>query len=223
MDLLADVRARNNRLVKLVDGLTDAEVRADSALPGWSRGHVLSHVAYVGLAFARQVDYAADGRLVDMYDGGRPARDAAIEAGAGRSAVQFRQAVAESVEAFDRAVERLGPDDLDRPVVYRDGVVRDVLNSHWRELEIHTTDLRLGYTSSEWSPEFCEHLIGHLLEPRSPEGVRLVLVDRERRWAAGAGTPVEVRGELTDLAAWLAGREPVGALEGALPELVPWP
>jgi maleylpyruvate isomerase len=223
MDLLSDVRARNTRLVKLVEGLTDAEARGDSALPGWSRGHVLSHLAYLSTAFARQVDHAVDGKLVEVYDGGRPARDAAIEAGSGRPAAELRQGIVDAVDVFERAVARLGPDDLDRPVIYRAGVVRDVLDSHWRELEIHTTDLRLGYTTADWTPEFCAHVIDYLLAARSPEGVRLVLVAQEQEWAGGDGRAVEVRGALTDLTAWLAGRQPKGVLDGAVPELAPWP
>ena len=220
MDLLADVRARNTDLIKLVAGVTDAEARADSALPGWSRGHVLTHLANAATAFARQVDHAVDGRLVAVYDGGRPARDAAIEAGAGQPATVLRQRIHDSAAAFERAVRRLGPDDLGLPVTYRDGVVQDVLDSHWREVEIHSTDLLLGRTSADWTPEFCEHLFDYLLAARSPDGVRLVLRAGDRVWSGGSGTPVEVSGERTDLAAWLAGRK---RLDGAVPELSPWP
>jgi maleylpyruvate isomerase len=214
-----------DRLRALLPGLTDEAVRAPSPLPGWTRGHVLSHIEGVGLALARQARYALRGQLIDVYDGGRPARDAAIEAGHRRSAPQFTAALAAALDEIDASWAAVEPGDWERPARYRDGVLLDAGLAWWRELEIHTVDLDLGRAIADWSPEFCAHTVD-FLAPRIPAGVRLTCTapDGGHRLTVGTGSPVEVTGTLPDLAAWLAGRHPQTPLTGdPLPRLGPWP
>ena len=217
------VWAANTRLPGLLHGLTDNAVHADSVLPGWSRGHVLAHIAGVGKALARQVEYALEDRKIDVYDGGRPARDAGIDNNATNPAADLVEAAVAASAAFDRALAKIGPDDWNRSVVYRDGTLVEVVQAYWREIEIHSTDLRLGYTPATWSPEFSDHLLT-FTAARAPEGVRVVLLaDDGETWTWGSGEAVEVRGARNDLAAWAAGRTPVGSLSGELPDLKPYP
>ncbi|MFJ5678131.1 maleylpyruvate isomerase family mycothiol-dependent enzyme [Streptomyces sp. NPDC093097] len=228
------VEAGQARLRALLPGLTDTAIREPSALPGWSRAHVLAHIEGIGLAMARQARYALRGESIDPYDGGRPARAAAIEAGARRDAAALRAAVAQALAEASAAWAAVGPDDWSRPVRYRDGALRGALLAWWRELTIHTSDARLGPGPQQWPPELCHHLLDHLA-PRAPEGVRLVLEPVDvpaavRRYGPADAPVVTVRGPLTALAAWLAGRTPHTRLgceragtAGPLPELGPWP
>lgn len=208
---LAEALAGHARLSALLTGLTDDDVRAPSALPGWSRAHVLSHIEEVGSALARQTRYAARGELVEMYDGGRAiGRDAAIEAGSRRTAKELRRAVGRTLAEAAEAWTALEPDGWALPVRYRDGDTTTALLCWWRELEIHTVDARLGRGSGDWSREFCGRLLDHLTPA---EGLTLAATDGPGvRWY-GTGTAVTVRGALTDLAAWLAGRRPQGPLD----------
>ncbi len=226
--LVTAILRAHSRLGGAIEPLTDAHVRAPSLLPDWSRGHVLAHISGIGAAAARQLEYARRGEQVDVYDGGRPARDAAIEAAAPAPAADHVHAVHRATERVEQALTALAPADWSRPVRYRDGVVRDMALAWWREIEIHTTDLDLGLDAAGWSGVLCEHLTDFLAE-RVPAGTRLVLASPdgwERVLGAGA-TPVVVRGSRTDLVAWLAGRkspQPVRADDGAqLPILDPWP
>ncbi|MDT0341104.1 maleylpyruvate isomerase family mycothiol-dependent enzyme [Streptomyces litchfieldiae] len=221
------VLAAHERLGALAAGLTEEAVRAPSALPGWSRAHLFSHIEGVCRALARQAEYALRGELVEVYDGGRPTRDAAIEAGAARGADELREAVAGALAAAGAVWRSVGPDDWARPVRYRDGELRAALRAWWREAEIHGADALLGPGPDDWSRAFCDHALD-FLAPRAPEGARLVLVatDGPERRAFGTGEPVTVRGRLTDLTAWLAGRTAPGPLDAdpaPLPELGPWP
>ncbi|WP_432096679.1 maleylpyruvate isomerase family mycothiol-dependent enzyme [Streptomyces sp. bgisy100] len=221
------VLAAQRRLDGLLDGLTDAVVRAPSALPGWSRAHVLAHLEGVGAALARQARYATRGETVEVYDGGRPARDAAIEAGAERSAEDLRWAVRSMLGSAEEVWSGLGPEQWRLPVRYRDGEVTTALLAWWREVEMHTADLLLGHGPNGWSRAFCAHALD-FLAPRAPEGgLTLVAADGPEVRTLGTGErPVTVRGALTDLTAWLAGRVPedrVDAEPGPLPELRPWP
>ncbi|WNI19305.1 maleylpyruvate isomerase family mycothiol-dependent enzyme [Actinacidiphila sp. ITFR-21] len=224
-DLRLALDAGHLRLRELLGGLTQEAARAPSALPGWTRGHVLSHIEGVGLALARQARYALRGRLIEVYDGGRAGRNAAIEAGQRRGAPRLRAALADALDEIEASWSAVGPDDWGRPVRYRDGTLFDAGLAWWRELEIHTADALLGRGVADWSEPFCAHLV-EFLAPRVPVGVELSLtaVDGPWSWTRGTGTPVAVRGRLTDLAAWLAGRHPVGPLTGdPLPDLEPWP
>ncbi|MBP2327724.1 uncharacterized protein (TIGR03083 family) [Kibdelosporangium banguiense] len=103
---LTDVVAGHARLNLMVKDLTDEQARGDSALPGWTRGHVLTHIANVGYALARQVLH---GTKFEMYDGGQAGRDAAIEAGAGRSAAELREDVLQSSAELEKVWADLGP------------------------------------------------------------------------------------------------------------------
>ncbi|SDO26131.1 maleylpyruvate isomerase [Actinacidiphila guanduensis] len=223
--LQAALAEGQDRLRALLPGLTDELLRAPSALPGWSRGHVLTHIEGVGLALARQARYALRGTLIDVYDGGRPARDAAIEAGHRRSAPQLRSALADALDEVEASWAAVGPDDWDRPVRYRDGALLDAGRAWWRELEIHTVDARLGRTSADWSLPLCTYLVDYLA-PRVPAGYQVAFTATDTGWSAvrGSGREIEVRGRICDIAAWLAGRVPEAPLEGGpLPQLADWP
>ncbi|KAF4410652.1 maleylpyruvate isomerase family mycothiol-dependent enzyme [Streptomyces lycii] len=223
---LDTVLAGHARLSAAVAGLTDAEARAPSALPGWSRAHVLSHIEGIGAALARQARYAVRGELIELYDGGRAVgRDAAIEAGAQRTADELRTALGQALAGAESAWRALGPADWSLPTRYRDGDAAAALLCWWRELEIHTVDARLGAGPRDWSRDFCGHALD-FLAPRAPAGgLTLVATDGPETRSAGAGG-VTVRGALGDLTAWMAGRAPEGPLRcdgAALPELGPWP
>ena len=107
--VVAAVLSGHQRLRTLLDGLTEAAAREPSALPGWSRAHVLAHIGGVGSALARQARFALRGELVEVYDGGRPARDAAIEVGSKRTADELRHAVTEALAEAEGAFTAVGP------------------------------------------------------------------------------------------------------------------
>lgn len=149
---LTDVKAAVTRLNTLLAGLDDATARAASGLPGWSRGHVITHIANFSEAMTRQVEEALQGRVVEMYDGGRPARDAGIEAGAHRPAVELTTHLERATTALVTAWDKVGPDDWTRPIQHRNSNLSAGLNATWRELAIHTVDLDLGITPTSWPP-----------------------------------------------------------------------
>jgi maleylpyruvate isomerase len=204
-------------LIAVVRALPQDAGREPSPLPGWTRGHVLAHVDGVCNALARQAEFAGHGKTVAPYDGGQAGRDAAIEVGSTRT-------TAEHVAALEAARERLAtawPDPGDAlwstPIAYRDGVLADALLAWWREARIHAVDATAGLEAAlgydTWDERFCAHLL-EFLAVRLPDDA----------------ADVELAGAPTDVAAWLAGREPAGEVTarraGAvvpLPDLGPWP
>ncbi|MER7011490.1 maleylpyruvate isomerase family mycothiol-dependent enzyme [Saccharopolyspora sp. NPDC000359] len=199
--------------------LTDEQVAAPSLLPGWTRGHVLAHLADNARAFARVSAHALRGELVDAYDGGQAERDAIIEGLAGDGSEEHRARLARHSAALEAVWSQAGEADWDRPVRFRNGDLAGIVRMRWREVWIHLVDLDIGVGPERWSAEFSGHAIEFLL-PRLPEGFALRATDGDRTWSTGA---VEITGRAHDLAAWLAGRTPERTPNGPLPDLGPWP
>ncbi|MFH8499782.1 maleylpyruvate isomerase family mycothiol-dependent enzyme [Streptomyces coeruleorubidus] len=211
-------------LARLVGPLDDDQVRAASALPGWSRGHVLAHLADNARMFARLAEHALRGELVPAYDGGVDERNAIIEAGAGRSAAGHRAELAARTAELEAVWARLGDADWGRPVTFRNADVAATVYARWREAWIHMADLDLGVRPEDWPAELACHAIDFLL-CRLPTGTGVRAEDVPREWSVGDRTGTMVTGRVRDLAAWLAGRTPATspvAAEG-LPALGPWP
>ncbi|MGW6280637.1 maleylpyruvate isomerase family mycothiol-dependent enzyme [Kribbella sp. NPDC055071] len=220
---LTDVKTIAAELISLVADIDDQTARADSGLPGWSRGHVMTHIANFSEAMTRQVEEALQGGLVEVYDGGRPARDAAIEAGADRPAAELSSHLTQAVTTLLASWEKVSPTDWPLPILHRNSNLSAGLQATWRELTIHTADLNLGYTPADWSPDFCRHLLD-FLTPRTPDGIHLILEPTDStRWETGSGEERVLTGTLTDLTAWYAGRTPPNPIHGQAPDLLSWP
>jgi maleylpyruvate isomerase len=221
-------RSTERLLATLRERLADRDVAEPSLLPGWTRGHVLTHLARNADSHRRRIEAASRREVVDQYPGGYDGRASEINAGAARSAANLIADVASSAQAVQLAWERL-PDSLwDQPTRDVAGTMRparELPARRWQELEFHHLDLDLGYRPIHWPAEFVEEWLDRLvrgLPARLPEGVSVVLVatDRDsRQWLSGEGMPVTLEAPGCQLLAWLAGRPP--ELTGA-PPLRPW-
>jgi maleylpyruvate isomerase len=229
-EIVERVGEAHERERALIAPLTPADLAVASPLPGWSRAHLLAARLAFTHAALRQIHYASADRTTPFYRGGtdpraadRAGRDAEVAAHVALPAEELVRAVVAATEVLDRAWSLVGPGDWARSARYRGrGTLLDVLFASWRESEVHIVDYELGRRPSGWSEAFCLHLFGYL-ERRVPEGVLLELSAEDgRTWRLGSGEPVRVRGPLTDLAAWLAGRSLDGALvceSGELPRI----
>jgi maleylpyruvate isomerase len=230
--LLEELRRAADVVASLTAKLSDQDVEAPSELPGWTRGHVLAHVTGISNAMARQLEFAARGETIELYDGGYEGRTRAIEMAAGHSLAEHRADLDAAMERALRAFGGLSDAGWRHPISYRGGVVFDGGLALWRELVIHATDLGTGRGPETWSRPFCEQLFD-FLAARVPEGNRYVLQPLGLPPVTiGSGSAATViSGMLTDIAAWLAGRTPtLGSLRATaaadgvdLPELLPWP
>ena len=212
---------------------SDAEVRAPSLLPGWTRGHVLAHIARNADGITRTLSGALRGVVVARYPDGVEGRNADIEAGARRDFVELAADVRESADRLDRlfsAVADVGGWDLpteDRPA-------REYVLARWREVEIHRVDLAGAYTADEWPADFVAYLLPRLadgvaerattplrIEVTSEGSVTTELADRV--WTSGSGDPARVTGPDWALLAWLVGRPAAAAsVLGEIPDLARW-
>jgi maleylpyruvate isomerase len=234
--LLEELRGAADVVAATTAKLTEQDIEAPSELPGWTRGHVLAHLAGISNAMARQVEFAARGETIELYDGGYEGRTRAIESAAGHTLAQHRTdldaALERALDAFAGLAASAGPAGWRQPISYRGGVVFDGGMALWRELIIHATDLGTGRGPETWSRPFCEQLFD-FLAARVPGGNRYVLqpLGLPPVTIGSGGTATVISGMLTDIAAWLAGRTPtLGSLRATaaadgvdLPELLPWP
>ncbi|WP_407547579.1 maleylpyruvate isomerase family mycothiol-dependent enzyme [Streptomyces sp. Pv4-95] len=222
---VAAVLEAHRTLERLVAGLNDQQVAEVSALPGWSRGHVLAHLTDNARMFARLAEHALRGELVAGYDGGMDERNAIIEATAGRSATEHRAQLAAHTAGLEAAWERAGEVDWNRPVTFRNADLAATVFARRREAWIHMVDLDLGVRSDDWPEDLAAHAIDFLLV-RLPAGTLIRAEDGGRQWSVGGGPPgAAVTGAVRDLAAWLAGRTPTVSPVATeqLPALGPWP
>ncbi|WP_406456097.1 maleylpyruvate isomerase family mycothiol-dependent enzyme [Streptomyces sp. NBC_01622] len=222
---LKEITAAHERLRAEAAGLTEQDARAAIELPGWTRGHVLIHLADLSRAFARQARYAVEDRTVEVYDGGRPTRDRRIEELHDRPVEWLREQLKEGLTALEEAWAALGPDDWDLPCAYRNSPLFATQLAWWRETALHGVDLGAGDRSEDWSAALSAHVVT-FLQVRLPEGTSLVAEDTGQEWHKGTGDGAEVRGSLRSLAAWISGRPHPAApttTAAALPELTAWP
>ncbi|MFJ4875957.1 maleylpyruvate isomerase family mycothiol-dependent enzyme [Streptomyces sp. NPDC088745] len=218
--LLSDA---TDRLLADAAALDDDAVALPSRLPGWSRGHVLAHLARNGDALQNVLA----GRPMYVSAEGR---DADIERDAPRPLDVQLDDVRATADGFRRAAEAY--DDWSRTVELRNGVTDAASRIPFRrliEIELHHVDLGIGYELEDLPEEFVQREIEFLADRfgRHAQLPSIGLKDRAGRvWTTGGGLEehVSVEGAAPDLVGWLAGRRDGGALTvtgGALPVLPP--
>jgi maleylpyruvate isomerase len=166
--------------------LSDTAARAPSLLPGWSVGHVLTHIARNADSVVWRLQGAARGEQRDQYPGGLEQRRAEIEAGAGRSAVELVLDVQHTSSAVERTMAELSAAAWDAPSRTSRGVVetsRDAVLSRWREVVVHHGDL--GLAAVPFPPE----LVAAWLPRELPRLAERTDPARLLAWVIGRGDP----------------------------------
>lgn len=212
---LVQVTEATSRLTQRVDGLTDPEFSEPSLLPGWSRAHVVAHVARNAEGMVNLVSWALTGLPSPMYPS-MEARTAGIEEAAALPPAALRGLLLDSADALHVAMSRLV--DADDAALWRlllfgappSGTAPDVpaWTLGWarlREVEIHHLDLDAGLDPSDWPQPFVERMVDFL---------------------DGRGSAPAVTGDLAEVVAWRLGRgafRTVRGIDGSEPgEPPPW-
>ena len=100
------VRTATHRLLGETILVTDEQWRAASRLPGWTRGHLATHIARHADAICRLTQWARTGERQDMYSSPEH-RAAEIEAGAGRSGLDLQIDLDTSAGRLDSAFDEI--------------------------------------------------------------------------------------------------------------------
>jgi maleylpyruvate isomerase len=154
---LGHVSEAQARFDAAIAALTDEDVRAASRLPGWTIGHVLSHVARNADSHLRRTEASIAGETIDQYPGGFEGRAAEIEAGAHRSAADLVDDVRTTGERLDAAWRHVPPHawaGVTRDVGGAERALSALPSRRWQELEVHLVDLGIGPSHRDWSDDF---------------------------------------------------------------------
>jgi maleylpyruvate isomerase len=216
------------RYLEALTELDDDDVRAPSLLPGWTRAHLITHVARNADALANVLHGAQLGEVRAQYPSDAE-RDADIQAGAGRRAAELREDSVAAAGRWRQAAEQLHASHLDNLCERTPGgksyPARRVPLSRRTEIEVHHADLDIGYTAADWPADFVEALFKRRHRELATAGLGLTwrATDTGSTWTTGEGP--EVTGTAADLVWWLLGRGTGAGLacsEGQLPELGKW-
>lgn len=238
---LASIQEATERLQASAGELTDGQLREPSALPGWTRGHVLSHVARNADGLVNLLRWARTGARTPMY-ASREARDADIEAGSGRSAADLTADVRDSAAAFAAEAASLPEAAWQVPVevLTTEFPAYGVLQRRLSEVEIHHVDLAAGYRPADWPDDFVTASLPRVARSfagREDAPACLVQPAGLGPWA-GKGewfrigpdqpdqVPIAVSGPAAEVLGWLLGRCDGSGLRvdraDAPPVLPPW-
>ena len=151
--------ASHQRLLVGLDGLTDEQCRQPSMLPGWSRSHVLSHLANNAYSHVRMFEAASRGEETEQYEGGKPTRDIQIEAWSSLSAHQLVGHVRASIYALEGAWASATPATWSGFGIKSHAgggrvAIPDLVMMRWCETEVHHVDLNLNYSFESWDSTF---------------------------------------------------------------------
>lgn len=227
---ISGCKAAHARLHEIAAQLTDEIARRDTLLPGWTVGHLITHLARNADSLRGILEAALRGEMAAQYPGGPTQRTQDIERGASRSAQDLTGDLIEADRRLERAWEatpehvwvtglgrrRHGPTTIPEFVFLR-----------WREVEIHLVDLDLpNLGSPHWeglNPAYIDaelYELSRFLPARVPAASTIVLApgDRPSRAYGHGDDHIVLEASTGKLLAWLMGRGD----EPTWPILRPW-
>lgn len=216
-------------LIDTVSRMSDDDVGAPSVLPGWTRGHVITHLARNADALANVLHGAQLGEVRPQYRS-KEERDAAIQEGAARPAAELLEDLVAACGRWEQAANQVHVNRLDglgaRLPEGPTYPVRKVGLFRRTEVEVHHADLGAGYSAADWPADFVALLMDRRRKELERDGVALRVspTDTAEAWEAGDAGP-EVTGTAADVLWWLLGRGPGEGLacsEGSLPTIGRW-
>jgi maleylpyruvate isomerase len=163
--LLRATAASRRRMQASASRVTDDDCRGPSLLPGWTRGHVLTHWARNADGQSRMLLAAMRGEIAVQYPGGDAQRERDIEAEAARPARLILADVSAAIDQIEDVWRRMPADAWLRPTAARIGQRPAWMSvwARWRETEIHHVDLDAGYAHGHWPAEFVDLLLPRVL------------------------------------------------------------
>ena len=221
-DVLTAVDGQTAALLRTARTLDDG--RASSLCAGWTRGHVLTHLARNADGLGALVRSAVDGTGETMYTSPE-ARDDDIDAGAGRSAAELVDDVERTARALAEQLPRLGPEQAELRLERTPGLFvvkgKNIPFMRLREVVFHHVDLLAGFGFGDVDPEVQRLLVSEevrrLRAADPPPDLTLRTPDGDE-WTVGAGT-ASVSGDRGALLGWLGRGLTAGVAGDPLPRL----
>ena len=213
------MREGTSHLLATVAGLADDDLRAPSRLPGWTRAHVVGHVARNAEALTRLAAWARTGVETPMYADAHQ-RAAEIERSATLPAPALRDDLATTARQLDDALSVLTAEQWQAGLRSALGRAIPAAEVPWmrvREVWLHAVDLDTGASVADLPTGVLDLLLDDVTAGLTGKDdcppVVLDATDRDRVWmlgpdagdAATAGAST-VGDDAAGLVAWITGR-----------------
>ncbi|WP_112272519.1 maleylpyruvate isomerase family mycothiol-dependent enzyme [Lentzea terrae] len=224
------VRQATDVLYEVVEELDQAAVRGQSLLPGWTRGHVITHLARNADALVNLLTWARTGVEHQAYTS-RTDRDADIEEGARRILQVIKADLDSACVRFENACREMPAHSWRSEVTAPKGATipaSQVPLFRLREVWIHLIDLDYGVGFADLPADFVEEFLDDAVEQFAgrvdPFSIEVALPDGTQRiWTvSGPASRSSVSGSASAVLGWLTGRTDGSGLRGELPELPEW-
>ncbi len=148
-----EIDQATQRLLDTARIITEPDLRAPSLLPGWTRAHVLAHLARNADAMRTVLAGVRTAQDRPGYASAE-AREAGIEQDAGRPASELTGDLADSAMALRTVARQLPDDGWQVPVRMQNSGPRfpaaELLTRRLVEVELHHCDLGAGYGPADW-------------------------------------------------------------------------
>ena len=219
---LVAVDRHTGLLLGTAQSLDPGSLGEPSRCPGWTRGHVLTHVARNADALVNLVTNATTGSSTPMY-ATPESRETDIEAGAGRPLDEQVVDVESSAARFASAAAGLTEEMTDLPLVARNNtkVKAGYLPfMRLREVVLHHLDLDAGYGFADVDDDVVLWLLQDTVRRLSRDAETpsmSIRTDEGDVWSIGDGRPI-VSGSRADVLAWLT-RGVTTGMTGTLPTI----
>jgi len=213
LDLIDEVHRATDRLLSTVRALDEQAVTGPSGLPGWTRGHVLTHLARNADGLINLLTWAKTGVETPQYVS-MEQRDADIQAGAPRPLGEQLADLEAASARFAAAADDMPPQAWTAMVTWRSGRTNSAANIVWArlsEVEIHHLDLDAGYGSADWPLSFALRALRQTVDrfgrhpDRPPVVIRAPEVGHDLAVSTEPDAAV-VSGPAHAALAWLIGR-----------------
>ena len=207
--LMAEVDRATDRLLataRQLDG--EGALGAASLLPGWTRGHVLTHLARNADGLTNLLTWARTGVVTPQYPSWDK-RNEDIEAGADRPASEQVNDLREACARFAAAADAMPAEAWTVQLDLSSGP-QSAARVAWRrlrEVEVHHVDLDAGYGTGDWPDAFSHRLLRELVSGLEDFNLVVGATDLGHDLTIGdpSGAPT-VTGPAHALAGWLTGR-----------------
>ncbi|HSN11588.1 MAG TPA: maleylpyruvate isomerase family mycothiol-dependent enzyme [Propionibacteriaceae bacterium] len=209
-------RAATQRLLGDTISISDDDWLGPTALPGWTRAHVATHLARNADVLRRYVT-----RLASRPELERDDLVTDLEAGARRSPLDIQIDLDTSSGLLNDTFDKVTAEQWSTPL--HGGLegltVEDLPMMRLNEVVLHHVDLDCGFVMSDIDPRAAEWLLAWNVHRRTDlangPGIRLTTGSGQvLRVGSGFGMS-EVSGSAANLLGWLTGRLPRTAVSGA--------
>lgn len=220
--------------MNVVATLDDITAHRPSRLPGWTRGHVLSHLARHADGLVNLLIWARTDIEHPMYASGAD-RDADIEEGSQRILQLLQEDLAASNDRLFVAAATLPELGWETPVTGRQGQTFPASQIPWirlTELLIHLVDLDCEFDfddvvtlADDQLVTLIDDIVSTYETREDVPGLRLEVTlptHGRHTWYLGNGEPDVMRGPASAVLRWLTGRGASTELVGVVPELSGW-